>query len=1470
MAHKIRFRIITSLCCFVVFFLSAAAYGQLWLEALDEQGNRLPNKQLHLYMMSHEFRALRFINHAENNGTTVDHRAFLMLRDDSYPIPDYVFAWEDKEAWISPGSRDSLENVLYIHPKEITTDTIRVYAGIRQGTSSLDRLLADQFMIYIHVVDSKYDIAKIIPEPEFTSGLTNTISWLSATDAFSQDAYFYDVTDPVYLFEAANGLYKTLPKDTLQTSFEGLISGSQYGYFVKSVFQAQGEKKTFYSDFVFSTQDNVAPDPIGAIQAIERFPGQIELSWGTVQDDISGVKAYRIYRGVDTGLETLIDSVMATSNDPDSLSWTETISGSPSFYYRVRAVDRVGNEGEGTASNAIDVDGNFDPDPNQSQNTAEIGRWGTVRPIIPFPIDTLWITLDGREASLRFQSVRDSVRFFEDKPNLDFRYFDSGWITPENLEKDPLDPTHCFYVFDYTQNGAVYDQFVNGHTYHRRFIRNYTVSADTFSLGQITPDLFPPDDISNLHVETYITDFMAENPLDGYHNWQTRLKWSPSEDHVSGLKRYHIYRKIQYVDDDFIELALNESFLQNQYIDSLRFTPPDIQNPKIFYRVAAEDSVGRMRDYSESAWLGEGRSLGAPSLALNKQDVTLYAETGPDTIFTKSGTVIYKIGQFDLSDVQYYIVSINGIETKHAPILKDTLRVLLPPDEASEIKVRALYLGKRSSIWSDSKWAIRALNRTPVHLTARNDSSWRGDMYLQWEKASLDLDYYEIWRNDSETDSVLIGKSSSSDALVDYTDLYAIDELTGEETVPLTAYQTYGYRVRQINLFGDVSPFTDLAEDYCNKPPVIREHSLPKIEDGHYVFTITWERPRPNLVTNNFQTLVYVYEDSLTQLIHQAIITDNDTTFTFRLAAIDHNYIFRIQERTNDNPQLKTAWSRPYTVSSLVKLEPFTVLPQPKGHIYLDWNSPDMIGSFDVDSFLVFRDETLLAGFANTVVSYMDSARYLSHKTGYTYTIFALDSLLQVVAANSKTGVCDTGLVFIPEILPFEMKYFNSDSVLVNWTWRDIDGNAISDTTRGAKTYWLQSSVSIDFPEESDQTVTFGPHEALASVTSRIIPVPPLGNQDNEQVYFRIRTEDAWGHPGETIWSTDFYPVKRLIYDPVFPNLPSDMGITSSQAYYHGPDSVIVTLEWSGSGVEYPKNNDASIYWDALIQNIHSYTLNRTNGTTIEQIGLVAVNPQKVYMVLDTMPNQQNRWQIVVTDSAQNQSSTGWFESQIFLPTPAPPVPLHHRGCTITPLVESSGPAEYAVEMALNPEHFAFAYELDEGAQIDRFLCQSGWLAGPKFVCTSGWGRIQVDSTWFRVKAGQEINGKVWESGWSTPSLYDGSDDGVIDPEESETAQIPEHFYVRSNYPNPFNMSTTIEYGLNEETEFSAAVFNLQGRKIKTLLHQTLSPGHYTVQWDGTDSRQSTVATGIYIIRIRAKSTSLPSYRNHMKVMLLK
>jgi hypothetical protein len=94
--------------------------------------------------------------------------------------------------------------------------------------------------------------------------------------------------------------------------------------------------------------------------------------------------------------------------------------------------------------------------------------------------------------------------------------------------------------------------------------------------------------------------------------------------------------------------------------------------------------------------------------------------------------------------------------------------------------------------------------------------------------------------------------------------------------------------------------------------------------------------------------------------------------------------------------------------------------------------------------------------------------------------------------------------------------------------------------------------------------------------------------------------------------------------------------------------------------------------------------------------------------------------------------------------------------------------------------------------------------------------------------------------------------DVVILPKEEEGSAAPRRFSLSQNHPNPFNPETEIGYGLSQASHVNLVVYDLLGRKVRTLVSEHQSAGSQSVIWDGRDEQGAQVASGVYFYRLKA------------------
>ena len=108
-------------------------------------------------------------------------------------------------------------------------------------------------------------------------------------------------------------------------------------------------------------------------------------------------------------------------------------------------------------------------------------------------------------------------------------------------------------------------------------------------------------------------------------------------------------------------------------------------------------------------------------------------------------------------------------------------------------------------------------------------------------------------------------------------------------------------------------------------------------------------------------------------------------------------------------------------------------------------------------------------------------------------------------------------------------------------------------------------------------------------------------------------------------------------------------------------------------------------------------------------------------------------------------------------------------------------------------------------------------------------------------------------------------------PEKLEAAKVAtadqknSGFALHPNVPNPFNPQTTIRYDIPEASDVQIVVYNLTGQKVRTLLAGQMGVGSHQVVWDGRDELGRRVASGTYVVDMKAGP-----FHQTMKVTLAK
>jgi len=105
-----------------------------------------------------------------------------------------------------------------------------------------------------------------------------------------------------------------------------------------------------------------------------------------------------------------------------------------------------------------------------------------------------------------------------------------------------------------------------------------------------------------------------------------------------------------------------------------------------------------------------------------------------------------------------------------------------------------------------------------------------------------------------------------------------------------------------------------------------------------------------------------------------------------------------------------------------------------------------------------------------------------------------------------------------------------------------------------------------------------------------------------------------------------------------------------------------------------------------------------------------------------------------------------------------------------------------------------------------------------------------------------------------------------IDLLKSNLSSIPIEFKIKPIYPNPFNSTTTIEFSIPNESTVIIELFDIKGKKIKSIIDKKLNSGNHQLIIE-----TSLIPSGIYFVNTKILNDhhKLINY-NSQKILLIK
>lgn len=137
---------------------------------------------------------------------------------------------------------------------------------------------------------------------------------------------------------------------------------------------------------------------------------------------------------------------------------------------------------------------------------------------------------------------------------------------------------------------------------------------------------------------------------------------------------------------------------------------------------------------------------------------------------------------------------------------------------------------------------------------------------------------------------------------------------------------------------------------------------------------------------------------------------------------------------------------------------------------------------------------------------------------------------------------------------------------------------------------------------------------------------------------------------------------------------------------------------------------------------------------------------------------------------------------------------------------------------------------------------------------------LSTDEMNAQLPVEEMINGQEYTAGVSAEYAECESEivtiNFVYTGTDADNDEIISRTTIHGNYPNPFNPDTTIKFSLADEDQIRIDVYNMRGQLVQNLIDEHKASGTYKVHWNGRDSFDREVPSGIYFYRLATSETS--------------
>lgn len=90
----------------------------------------------------------------------------------------------------------------------------------------------------------------------------------------------------------------------------------------------------------------------------------------------------------------------------------------------------------------------------------------------------------------------------------------------------------------------------------------------------------------------------------------------------------------------------------------------------------------------------------------------------------------------------------------------------------------------------------------------------------------------------------------------------------------------------------------------------------------------------------------------------------------------------------------------------------------------------------------------------------------------------------------------------------------------------------------------------------------------------------------------------------------------------------------------------------------------------------------------------------------------------------------------------------------------------------------------------------------------------------------------------------------ALEPATELLVKRTRSFELSPAYPNPFNSTTVVSYRLDKPGRVQLRIFDITGRRVKTLVDANQNSGNHQVVWSAENERKQSAGSALYIVRL--------------------